>query len=219
MLNLVALVVLMLQQDEPQKKKEAILEKVKANLEETRKKVLERAAAIIDEEFNKKPAEAVAPNAKVEALEKRLREIRSEMEKVRGELVEARVMAADEKLYNECRKSELELADAQEMFTEALNQLNAKEFEESVNKFKKVFYSLLGNEDAGRLPCTSAYNIACGYSLWGKKELALDWLEISAARGFLDAEGKLEHMEGDTDLDNIRAEPRYKDLVRKAKSK
>jgi tetratricopeptide (TPR) repeat protein len=52
------------------------------------------------------------------------------------------------------------------------------------------------------------YNAACAYSLAGNKGPALDALQRAVEEGY---DGP-EHMERDADLDNIRGEPRYKDL-------
>jgi len=205
-------------QDENDKKKKDILQKVEQKLAEARQSVLERVAGIIEEELGKaKPAPAADRKA---ALEKRLRELSDEAEKVRGQLLEARKMAADEKLHNEARKAGMEPADARDVFQQAMEHHNAQEFKDSIPGFKKIFYAFHDNEAViGRLLCTSAYNVACGYALDGKKEEALDWLEISINRGFLTVEGKLDHMENDADLDSLRQEARYKEFVRRAKSK
>jgi hypothetical protein len=56
---------------------------------------------------------------------------------------------------------------------------------------------------------TNVYNLACTYALQGKKTLALDWLEKAADAGFTD----FIHLSRDTDLDALRDQPRYKQLV------
>ena len=58
----------------------------------------------------------------------------------------------------------------------------------------------------------SMYNIACVYSLRGNPEPALAWLEKAVDNGFDD----FEHMEKDSDLDNIRSQPGYIKLVESA---
>ncbi len=55
----------------------------------------------------------------------------------------------------------------------------------------------------------SHYNLACSYSNLGKKDQALDALEEAFKLGYWD----LEHMEQDPDLDNIKDDPRYHELV------
>jgi carboxyl-terminal processing protease len=58
------------------------------------------------------------------------------------------------------------------------------------------------------------YNLACGYSLLGRKEEALSRLEDAVAAGF----DNYEHLEKDSDLDNIRTMPGFVELVRKLKA-
>ncbi len=62
---------------------------------------------------------------------------------------------------------------------------------------------------------TALYNMACAYSLWGKIEEALDYLEKSVEHGFDDAE----HMERDPDLDNLRGEARYLEIIEDLKAR
>ncbi len=58
------------------------------------------------------------------------------------------------------------------------------------------------------------YNLACLYSLAGEVTSALDALEKSYQAGLADPEW----MEQDSDLDNIRHHPRYKELVKRMES-
>ena len=53
------------------------------------------------------------------------------------------------------------------------------------------------------------YNLACFYSLSGKKQKALDALGEAVAAGYSNTKG----MQGDSDLDNIRGETQYKLLL------
>lgn len=57
------------------------------------------------------------------------------------------------------------------------------------------------------------YNLACSLSNLGKAQEALDALEMASLLGYND----IEHLEKDPDLDNIRNEPRYKQLLQKIK--
>jgi len=59
-------------------------------------------------------------------------------------------------------------------------------------------------EDSGML-----YNIACAYSLLGMSEEALASLETAVDKGF----GHKEWLEHDTDLDSIRATPRFQAIA------
>ncbi|MDP6958937.1 MAG: hypothetical protein QF645_09010, partial [Planctomycetota bacterium] len=72
-------------------------------------------------------------------------------------------------------------------------------------KFKLLFYSSPRSQWA----VVSAYNVACGYALSGKKAHALDWLEMSVKGGYDD----FEHMRADSDLDSLRKEKRYNKLL------
>jgi len=53
------------------------------------------------------------------------------------------------------------------------------------------------------------YNLACSYSLLRQADHAFDALLTAVQRGYTD----LEHMEQDSDLDNIRSDPRYNDVI------
>lgn len=53
------------------------------------------------------------------------------------------------------------------------------------------------------------YNLACGYSLLGERDKALESLAASVSAGFND----YDHLSHDSDLDNIRIEPRYAEIV------
>ena len=57
----------------------------------------------------------------------------------------------------------------------------------------------------------SYYNISCCYSLLGNKPEALNYLEDAIKVGFKN----FAHIQGDTDLDNIRHEPEFKALMKK----
>jgi len=57
------------------------------------------------------------------------------------------------------------------------------------------------------------YNLACGYSLLGQKEKAVNFLREAVEAGY----GDFKHMESDTDLDNIRATEGYKQIAEVAK--
>jgi C-terminal processing protease CtpA/Prc len=57
------------------------------------------------------------------------------------------------------------------------------------------------------------YNLACGYSLLGQKEKAVDFLREAVEAGYTD----LQHMESDTDLDSIRSAQGYKQIAERVK--
>jgi len=72
---------------------------------------------------------------------------------------------------------------------------------------KEVFVNLLELNPGDR---NTLYNLACVCSLMGDKAEALDYLEKSIAAGW----DNFEHIKSDTDLDNIRNEPRYMKLIK-----
>ena len=103
-------------------------------------------------------------------------------------------------------EDEAELAaKLQELFDEALRAHEAAKYKTSIHKFKILAYKFSGTQFAH----ISAYNVACGYALSGKKQHALDWLEISVKGGYDD----FEHMRADSDLDSLRKEKRYNKLL------
>ncbi|HLF82572.1 MAG TPA: tetratricopeptide repeat protein [Blastocatellia bacterium] len=59
---------------------------------------------------------------------------------------------------------------------------------------------------------TSMYNVACGYALLNDKENALFWLNRSLAAGF----DRADLLKDDSDLDPLRSDPRFKEIVQKA---
>ncbi len=53
------------------------------------------------------------------------------------------------------------------------------------------------------------YNLACSYALLGQVDRAIDALRRSVRLGYAD----VAHLEQDSDLDNIRNDPRYKEML------
>jgi len=53
------------------------------------------------------------------------------------------------------------------------------------------------------------YNLACTYARWGKIDLAFEHLERAIELGFDD----VTHMESDSDLENLRDDPRFRQLL------
>jgi adenylate cyclase len=58
---------------------------------------------------------------------------------------------------------------------------------------------------------TVLYNVACGYANAGEKEEALACIEQAIQNGF----GHKEWLENDSDLDSLRAEPRFQALLQR----
>jgi putative intracellular protease/amidase len=66
----------------------------------------------------------------------------------------------------------------------------------------------LADQDRG-LAAKASYNIACVHALRGHKTEALAALQVAVERGFRNAE----FMQHDTDLDSVRAEPAFRQLL------
>ncbi len=193
---------------DPAELKKRILEKVREKLAQERAALLQRIEKIVDEELAQ-DAPAAAPaegDAKAKELERKLRAIEEEKERLAAELAKAKRDAADEAVRKLAQKEgPHDGDDAQQMFDEALKLHEEKNFKESVLLFKRIYY----NFPKSPIGFTSAYNVACGYALAGQKEEALDWLETSVKAGF----SKIDHIRKDTDLDSLRNEKRYKRLL------
>jgi peroxiredoxin len=88
------------------------------------------------------------------------------------------------------------------LFAEGIARLEARDYEGAIASFRGCI------ELRPDLP-EAYYNMACAYSLEGEKARAIDWLAESIARGFRDKD----HIDKDPDLDPIRKEPRFCDLM------
>ncbi len=86
--------------------------------------------------------------------------------------------------------------------------LERSEYEKALDQYKKALELEPKNSIV-------LYNLACTYSRMKKVEDALDALERCVEAGYRD----VEWMEKDADLDNLRAEARYKALVRRLRDK
>lgn len=80
---------------------------------------------------------------------------------------------------------------------------NARDYRKAIPAYEKQIE--LG---AGQ-PAIAAYNIACNYALLGEKELAIKWLEKALAMKF----PSLQHAQTDTDLQSLRSDVRFQNLV------
>lgn len=207
-----------------EEKKKALMDKVRAKLERDRQALLEKISKLIDDELGLKSRPSDGTGKRVQEIEKRLRQLEEEKARLLVELREAKWWEQDAKLIEEAKKEELTPQEANDLFKEALDDHNNKNYDKSIPAFKKIFYLFCKheNERIVQFAGISAYNVACGYALWGKKEEALDWLEISFAYGFNDIQDQchetpIEHTENDSDLDLLRNEQRYKDLIRRFK--
>lgn len=100
--------------------------------------------------------------------------------------------------------------EMKKVFEESCKLLTDKKYDEAIAGFRKIYDKKPETETGA----TSAYNLACAYSLLDKKEDALNWLEKAIAGGFLD----VEHIKQDTDLTNVRGEERYRKCLEKIAS-
>lgn len=196
-------------QDGDAELKARILEKVREKLAADRAALLKRIERIIDEELGKPAAKKPAPadGDSVQDIERKMRILEEEKEKLASDMAKAKRYAADAALREEAKKDgPHDAQEAQEMFENALELHDKdKNYREAVKLFKRIYY----NYPKSRIGSISAYNVACGYALAGSKEEAIDWLEYSVKGGYND----FDHLRKDSDLDSLRNEKRYKKLL------
>lgn len=117
-------------------------------------------------------------------------------------------------LYETVKQSEIEaarqnLAYALYNWGNALGKLaELKEGQEAEDLCKEAFEKL--GEAEKIKEGVGAYNLACAYSLKGDIEESLRWLEKSLK---LDTAPAREHIEQDTDLELIKKNPRFNQLI------
>ncbi len=95
--------------------------------------------------------------------------------------------------------------DAQQAAGAGIRLLQEKKFEEAIAKLQEADKLVPGQ--GGVL-----YNLACALSRAGRSEEALDTLERSIKAGFIDHK----HMQADPDLEAVRENKRFKELVKLA---
>ena len=101
-------------------------------------------------------------------------------------------------------------------FTKAMNLFAEGKYEKAIEMYQKSIETIdakCPNQKQLKLDCE--YNIACAYSLLKKNEDAIKFLERAIKDGFND----FQHMQKDTDLDNIRNDAGYKKLIEPEKAK
>ncbi len=91
-----------------------------------------------------------------------------------------------------------------ELIRDGIAKLEATDFEGAIKTFEAAIQV---DPDS----YTAYYNIACAHSLKGDKERALEWFEKSLVKGMDDRAW----IDGDKDLDPIRKEARFKELMDK----
>jgi len=91
-----------------------------------------------------------------------------------------------------------------ELFTRAIEHVSRQAYTQAIKAFKR-FLDLEPHNP------TVMYNIACIYSLQGKKKDAVAWLQKSIANGYKN----WEKLTTDKDLENIRHTDGYRRLLEK----
>ena len=86
-----------------------------------------------------------------------------------------------------------------------------EQYENAVKAYKWILknLSVMRGEQRKQAKINAHYNIACAYSLMGKRDEAINELKLAVKSGWNDTA----HMEQDTDLDNIREMHEYKVIV------
>jgi len=109
------------------------------------------------------------------------------------------------------KKAEGETLTQEEMMNlhrEAMQKLQAKEYDAAEKLYLKIVKANPKDNNA-------LYNLACLYSLTKKIDKALEYFEKSIKAGFTN----VRHIQQDGDLDNIRNEEKYKELVKELMKK
>lgn len=90
------------------------------------------------------------------------------------------------------------------LYQKAIELLQSGKYKEAIEAYEKILK--VRPNDANAL-----YNTACAYSLMGEKKKAVEFLGKAVENGF----NNVEHIKGDSDLDNIREEDGYKKIIEK----
>jgi hypothetical protein len=224
------------QAQDPQETKKKLMDQVRERLAEERRRILDRVGKLIDEELDKRGGGG-EPIGVAELIERRREQLQRDIEERQGAIRELELWKEDIALIEEVRK-EKPAATREEVNAafQAAYQLLAedKDYAAGNRAFKKLFYAYREVPEFFGTAVISAYNIACGYSLLGGDPnitRSLDWLEVSLRLGYAARTGgcengcqydrephsSFEHMELDTDLENIRTTERWKELVKRFK--
>ncbi|MHC4389802.1 MAG: TlpA family protein disulfide reductase [Planctomycetota bacterium] len=91
------------------------------------------------------------------------------------------------------------------LFERGLEELRAGEHTKSAETFQEVIRLRPDQSEA-------YYNVACAYALGGDLSASIDWLKKAIDKGFDDAD----HIDSDTDLDAIRKERAFHELMNTA---
>ena len=80
----------------------------------------------------------------------------------------------------------------------------------SLGKYDQAIAAFTKSIDLGFQPNTSMYSIACGHALSGRTDDAMTWLAKAYDQGFAPEDNLIE---GDSDLDSLRSDPRFNQIV------
>lgn len=82
------------------------------------------------------------------------------------------------------------------------------------DRYQQAIEAFAHSIDLGYRQATSMYNIACGFALLNDKENAITWLERAMSLGF----DRTDLLKDDSDLDPIRSDARFQQLIQKVSS-
>ncbi len=102
--------------------------------------------------------------------------------------------------YREAIKLEPDFADAHRDLGYALSKKG--QLDDAIAAYREAMK--LDPQDA-----YPPYNVACAFALMGDKDQAFEWLEKAANVGYKDTA----HMATDPDLDSLRGDPRYNEII------
>ena len=101
--------------------------------------------------------------------------------------------------------SDTESRDGEYWFSRGYELHQSGRYQQAIDAFAHAIG--LGHRQA-----TATYNIACGFALLNDKESALVWLDRALAFGF----NRADLLRDDSDLDPLRSDPRFRQIVQKA---
>lgn len=101
--------------------------------------------------------------------------------------------------------------------TQELIEVSSEGEKEKALKLATEAYEIAKASEVGGLISLTSYNMACMHSLKKNTDEAFKYLEEAIGAGGFGRDMK-EQMEGDSDLDHIRKDARYKKLLEKAKN-
>ena len=104
-------------------------------------------------------------------------------------------------------KADKEKHDGEYWFSHAYSLHQSGHFVEAIDAFSHAI-------GLGHRQPTCMYNVACGYALLNDKENALFWLDRAFGSGF----DRVDLLKDDSDLDSLRSDPRFKDIVQRVAS-